>query len=44
MPKTDNAPTPDTQIRVESLSNEEKHFMEESLRSEERRVGKECRL
>lgn len=38
MPKTDNAPTPDTQIRVESLSNEEKHFMEESLSIDKMRL------
>ena len=31
MPRPNNSPTPDTQIRMESLSNEEKHFIEESL-------------
>lgn len=31
MPKTDSSPTPDSQIRMERLFNEKKHFMEESL-------------
>ena len=38
MPKTDNSPTPDTQTRVKSLSNEEKHFMEESLSIDKMRL------
>ena len=38
MSKTNNSPTPDTQIRMESLCNEEKHFMEESLSIDKMRL------
>lgn len=38
MLKTDNFPTPDTQIRMERLSNEEKHFTEESLSIDKMRL------
>ena len=38
MLKTDNSPTTDTQMRMESLSNEEKHFMEESLSIDKMRL------
>ena len=38
MPRPNNSPTPDTQIRMESLSNEEKHFMEESLSIDKMRL------
>ena len=38
MPKTDNSPTPDTQIQMESLSMKEKHFMEESLSIDKMRL------
>ena len=38
MSKTNNSPTPDTQIQMESLSNEEKHFMEESLSIDKMRL------
>ena len=38
MSKTNNSPTPDIQIRMESLSNEEKHFMEESLSIDKMRL------
>ncbi len=38
MSKTDNSPTPDTQIQMESLSNEEKHLMEESLSIDKMRL------
>ena len=38
MSKTNNSPTPDIQIQMESLSNEEKHFMEESLSIDKMRL------
>ena len=38
MPRTNNSPTPDTQIRMEILSNEEKPFMEESLSIDKMRL------
>ena len=38
MSKTNNSPTPDTQIQMESLSNEEKHLMEESLSIDKMRL------
>ena len=38
MSKTNNSPTPDPQIRMESLSNEEKYFMEESLSIDKMRL------
>ncbi len=38
MSKTNNSPTPDTQIQMESISNEEKHFMEESLSIDKMRL------
>ena len=38
MPRTNNSPTPDTQIRMESLFNKEKYFMEESLSIDKMRL------
>ncbi len=38
MSKTNKPPIPDTQIRMESLSNEEKHFMEECLSIDKMRL------
>ena len=38
MSKTNNSPTPDTQIQMVSISNEEKHFMEESLSIDKMRL------
>lgn len=38
MPRTDHSPTPDTQIQMGSLSNEEKHCMEECLSIDKMRL------
>ena len=38
MPKTDNSPTPDTQIQMESLSMKENLSMEESLSIDKMRL------
>ncbi len=38
MPKTDNSPALDPRIRTETLSNEEKHFIEESLSIDKMRL------
>ena len=38
MLKTDNSPTPDTQIRMARLSNKEKNFAEQSLSIDKMRL------